>query len=130
MEHVVALVQGIYFLVTGIWPILSMSTFLKITGPKPDLWLVKTIGLLLAVIGAVLIISQVSTEINASITILGIGSALSLAIIEFVYVAKRVISSIYLSCRCDPRIALHYMVDSSHATKLVKSEHDHPYAYR
>ncbi len=97
MEHIVALVQGIYFLVTGIWPILSMSTFLKITGPKTDLWLVKTIGLLLAVIGAALIVSQLGAETNTSIIILGIGNALSLAIVEFVYVAKRIISSIYLA---------------------------------
>lgn len=97
MEYLVALVQGIYFFITGIWPILSMSTFLKITGPKTDLWLVKTVGLILAVIGAVLIYAQVNGEINTSIFILAIGSALALAIVEFVYVAKRVISPIYLA---------------------------------
>jgi hypothetical protein len=36
MEFLVALVQGTYFFVTGIWPILSMNTFLKVTGPKTD----------------------------------------------------------------------------------------------
>ena len=58
MDNKVALVQGIYFFITGIWPILSMSTFLKITVPKTDLWLVKTVGLVLATIGAVLIYAQ------------------------------------------------------------------------
>lgn len=96
MEYLIALVQGIYFFVFGIWPILSMSTFLKITGPKTDLWLVRTVGLILTVIGAVLIVAQVNAEVNTSIIVLAIGSALSLAIIEFVYVAKRVISPIYL----------------------------------
>jgi hypothetical protein len=96
MEFPVALVQGIYFLITGIWPLLSMSTFLRVTGPKTDLWLVKTVGIILAVIGIVLIFAQVNAEINTSSMILGIGSALSLAMIEFVYVAKRVISPIYL----------------------------------
>ena len=96
MDDLVALVQGIYFFVFGIWPILSMSTFLKVTGPKTDLWLVKTVGLILAVIGAVLIVAQVNAEINTSIVLLAIGSALSLALVEFVYVAKRVISPIYL----------------------------------
>ena len=97
MEHLVALVQGIYFFVTGIWPILSMNTFLKITGPKTDLWLVKTVGLLLAVIGAVLVVAQINAEINTSIIALAIGSALILTMVEFVYVAKRVISPIYLA---------------------------------
>lgn len=41
-------------------------------------------------------LAWVNAEINTSIIILAIGSALSLALIEFVYVAKRVISSIYL----------------------------------
>jgi hypothetical protein len=96
MEHPVALVQGIYFFVSGIWPILSMRTFLAVTGPKTDLWLVKTVGIILAVIGVVLIFSQVNAQINLSIIILAIGSALSLAIVEFIYVAKQVISPIYL----------------------------------
>ncbi len=97
MEHVVALVQGIYFLVTGVWPILSMNTFLKITGPKTDLWLVKTVGLLLAVFGGTLIVAQVNGEIDTSLVVLAMGSALSLAVIEFIYVSKRVISPIYLA---------------------------------
>lgn len=96
MEHLIALVQGIYFFVFGIWPIFSMSTFLKITGPKIDLWLVKTVGLILTVIGAVLIVAQANGEVNTSIIVLAIGSAFSLTAIEFVYVAKRVISPIYL----------------------------------
>ena len=73
-----------------------MNTFLKVTGPKTDLWLVKTVGLILAVIGAVLIVAQVTGEIGTAMIVLGIGSALSLAIVEFIYVAKRVISPIYL----------------------------------
>ena len=97
MDGLVALVQGMYFFITGVWPIISMSTFLKITGPKTDLWLVKTVGLILAVIGIVLIVAWVNAEINASIAILAIGSALSLALVDVTYVAKRVISPIYLA---------------------------------
>ena len=96
MDGIVAIVQGVYFLVAGLWPILSMNTFLKVTGPKTDLWLVKTVGIILAVIGAVLVFAQVNAEVNSSIVVLAIGSALSLAIVEFVYVAKRVISPVYL----------------------------------
>lgn len=96
MEYLVAMVQGIYFFVTGIWPLLSMKTFLKVTGPKTELWLVKTVGMILAVIGAVLVLAQINAEVNTSIIVLAIGSAISLAIVEFIYVAKRVISPIYL----------------------------------
>ena len=97
MASTVALVQGIYFFVTGIWPIISMTTFLKITGPKTDLWLVKTVGLILATIGVVLIYAQLTDSINPPVILLAMGSALSLTLVEFMYVIKRVISPIYLA---------------------------------
>jgi hypothetical protein len=96
LNELVALVQGIYFFVTGMWPILHMASFLKVTGPKTDLWLVKTVGIILALIGIVLVIAQRNGDVNTSLIILAIGSALGLALVEFVYVAKRVISPIYL----------------------------------
>ncbi len=96
MQHTVALIQGIYFFVTAIWPLLSMRTFVAITGPKTDLWLVKTVGLILAVIGAVLVYAELTASINPPVTALAIGAAASLAIVEIVYVVKRVISPIYL----------------------------------
>lgn len=97
MEHLIGLVQGIYFLVFGIWPIIHMNSFLRITGPKIDLWLVKTVGMLLVVIGAVLVFAYYQAEINSAIVFLAIGSALSLAVVELIYVAKRVIFPIYLA---------------------------------
>jgi hypothetical protein len=96
LNPVVALVQGIYYLVTGIWPLFSMRTFLAVTGPKTDLWLVKTVGLILAVIGAVLIYAQRTAAVNLAIVLLAIGAAASLALVEIVYVLKKVISPIYL----------------------------------
>jgi len=55
LDYMVALVQGIYFFVTGVWPLISTNTFQMVTGPKTDLWLAKTVGIILATIGAVLI---------------------------------------------------------------------------
>lgn len=97
MDNLVALVQGIYFLITGIWPILSMRTFLLITGPKTDLWLVKTVGLILATIGAVLVYAQMTASVNPPVVLLAVGAALSLTLVEITYVSKRVISPIYLA---------------------------------
>jgi hypothetical protein len=96
MQYTVALVQGLYFLITGIWPLVSMRTFLAVTGPKTDLWLVKTVGLILTVIGAVLTYAQLTAAINPPVIALAIGAAASLILVEIVYVVKRVISPIYL----------------------------------
>ncbi len=73
-----------------------MRTFLAVTGPKTDLWLVKTVGLVLAVIGAVLIYAQQTATVNPPVVLLAIGPAASLALVEIVYVIKKVISPIYL----------------------------------
>ena len=96
MESTIAFVQGMYFLVTGLWPILHMKSFLMITGPKTDLWLVKTMGVILAVIGGVLLLAQATGAINPPVIALAIGAGLGLAIVEMIYVSKRVISPVYL----------------------------------
>jgi energy-converting hydrogenase Eha subunit E len=96
MHPTVALVQGIYFLVTGVWPLFSMRTFLAITGPKTDLWLVKTVGLILAVIGTVLIYAQRTGAVNPPIVFLATGAAASLVLVDVIYVIKKVISPVYL----------------------------------
>lgn len=47
--------QGAYYLVTGLWPIVHFASFEALTGPKRDRWLVRTVGLLAAVIGLTLL---------------------------------------------------------------------------
>jgi hypothetical protein len=51
----VALTQGAYYLVSGAWSVVHIDSFQKVTGRKTDLWLVKSVGLLLGAIGAGLI---------------------------------------------------------------------------
>jgi hypothetical protein len=91
------LVQGLYFLLTGVWPLVSMRTFLMVTGPKTDLWLVKTVGVLVAVIGAALLAAGYRGQPVPEVGLLAVGSALGLAAIDVVYVARRVIPPVYLA---------------------------------
>ena len=46
MIRVILFAQGLYYLITGVWPFLSMASFQAITGPKVDGWLVKMVGAL------------------------------------------------------------------------------------
>jgi hypothetical protein len=92
----VTLVQGGYFLVTGIWPWVSMRTFEMVTGPKTDDWLVKTVGVLIAVIGGVLTRAGLRRQVSPAVRALAVGSAASLAGVDVLYVARRRISPIYL----------------------------------
>ena len=92
----VALVQGVFYLAAGLWPLVDLDTFLAVTGPKTDLWLVKTVGALITVIGGVLLTAGWRRRVTRDVLLLGIGSALSLATIDVVYVSAGWISKIYL----------------------------------
>ena len=94
--HNPALLQGIFYLAAGTWPLVDMGSFLDVTGPKTDLWLVSTVGLLLAVVGIVLFCAGIRKKRNLEVFLLGLGSAASLASIEISHVYLKVISPIYL----------------------------------
>jgi hypothetical protein len=92
----VLLAQGAYYLVGGIWPVVHLRSFEAVTGPKHDGWLVRTVGGLIAVIGASLI-AGARGQPSRALQILGIGSAAVLGGIDVVYVARGRISAIYLA---------------------------------
>ncbi|HSO19346.1 MAG TPA: hypothetical protein VLT88_07815 [Desulfosarcina sp.] len=93
----VAAVQGGYFLISGCWPLVSLSSFLAVTGPKTDVWLVHTVGLLLMVIGLVLVSASLRRRADPLSALLGGGTAAVLIGIEAVYVFRGVIGPIYLA---------------------------------
>ena len=91
-----ARLQAIFYVVTGIWPFVSMRTFEAVTGPKVDRWLVKTVGALVAVIGSALALASRRRQFAPEVVLVAAGSAAALATIDTVYVAKRRISPVYL----------------------------------
>jgi hypothetical protein len=94
--HVVAAAQSAYYLVTGLWPLIHIRSFVAVTGPKTDLWLVKTAGVLISVIGAVLGMGAARRSAEREMAVLGIGSAAGLTGIDVIYVARRRIPPVYL----------------------------------
>lgn len=83
-----AAVQGAYYVLTGPTPFLSRRRFEAVTGPKTDWWLVNTVAGLITVAGAAL------WETDSRV--LGAGSAAVLGAVDVYYVARRVISPVYL----------------------------------
>jgi hypothetical protein len=92
-----ALVQGIFYVATGLWPLADIVSFQIVTGPKTDLWLVRTVGVLVTVIGAALLSAWHSRRITPEVTLLAVGSALGLASIDLIYALSGTISSVYLA---------------------------------
>jgi len=89
--------QGIYFMVTGIWPVLHMPSFEAVTGPKLDDWLVKMVGLLAFVIGATIFSAAKRDSITRDLLFLAVGSALAFMAIDVWYALTGRISLIYLA---------------------------------
>jgi hypothetical protein len=88
------LVQGAFFVTTGLWPILHMRSFEAVTGPKTDKWLVKTLGGLIAAVGGAVVVG--GSERARMLPMLGAGAAVALGAADVVYVAKKRISPVYL----------------------------------
>jgi len=91
------LAQGCYFLLTGIWPLLHMRSFLAVTGPKADLWLVKTVAALIIAISLALLLAVARNNLTVEVRAIAIASALALLAVDVVYVMKKVLSPIYLA---------------------------------
>ena len=84
-----------YYIVGGLWPIVHLRSFMAVTGPKREGWLVQTFGLFLAAFGAGLLPARPS-ERPAQVRLAVLGAA-SLAAADAYFVARRRISPIYLA---------------------------------
>ena len=91
-----ARVQAIFYIVTGVWPLVSIRSFEAITGPKADRWLVKTVGVLVGINGLALALAARRRRFPPELVLVAAGNAAALAAIDAVYVAKRRISPVYL----------------------------------
>lgn len=93
----VLLAQGAYYLATGVWPLVSLWTFEAVTGPKTDHWLVRTVGVLAAVIGVGLLVGVRRRRPGLETLTLGLASALGFAGVDVVYVLTGTIGPLYLA---------------------------------
>lgn len=93
----VAVSQGAYWLLTGIWPLIHMDSFEAITGRKKDKWLVKTVGLLISCVGGFLLWKGACRRTDEADAVLGASAAASLTAVDVWYTADGKISPIYLA---------------------------------
>ena len=91
-----SLIQGLYYVASGLWPLVSMDTFVAVSGPKTDLWLVRTVALLIICIGAAVLLAAKANRVTAPIVFLALSAASSLAWTDTYYSLRGVIWPIYL----------------------------------
>jgi hypothetical protein len=102
--NVLLWVQGVYYFVTGVWPLVSIRTFIAITGEKTDNWtgadidhwLVKTAGVLITAISAALLVGAYRRTQSIELAVLAMGAAAGLTAIDVFYTWRGVILPVYL----------------------------------
>ncbi|AZB35831.1 hypothetical protein [Chryseobacterium bernardetii] len=87
--------QLFYYLLTAVWPFVHLESFFAVTGPKTDIWLVKTVSLLLFPY-TFLILYIMHVRYSPLITVTIILGCLGLAGIDLYYYLKGVIRWVYL----------------------------------
>jgi hypothetical protein len=97
--------QGSYYLLTGVWPIVSMQSFQAVTGPKTDHlitgresdhWLVLTVAGLIVSIAIGILAAAWRRKPSLEIAVIAIATAVWLLGIDVVFVLRGAILPVYL----------------------------------
>ena len=105
LPHVLLWVQGAYYLLTGVWPLVSIRTFVWVTGQKTDHlksgleidhWLVMTAGVLITAIGLGIVVAAIRRTPSAEIVTVAVCAAIGLTAIDVIYTSRGMIGPMYL----------------------------------
>lgn len=96
MRRTLARIQGTYYALTALWALVDLDSFQAVTGPKTDLWLVRTVALLLLCIALALFALSRRAPVPPEVRLLGLAAAAALCLVDVVYALSGVISRIYL----------------------------------
>ena len=88
------LVQGMYVLLTAVWALVDIQSFMFITGPKTDVWLVRTVAVLLLCISLFFLLSSKKSE-EPRVTLTALVFSFGLAYIDFYYTLNNTIRWVY-----------------------------------
>lgn len=92
----VAVAQGAFNVVGGLWPLVHLRSFEWVFGPKNDVWLQRTTGGLLVSAGLTQLGAATDARGPAHARRIGLGTALTLLAVDLVYVPKGRIRPTYL----------------------------------
>ena len=120
MRRKVSLLQGVYYIATGAWPIFHIKSFMDVSGYKIDIWLVKMVGLLTVAIATTILLNyKKEKRITTQLDIL---SALAYMIIDVYYSLAGVISKIYLVDAAIEVVIITLLLLSINAERQVKDQ--------
>lgn len=83
--RITLLAMGLYYIVTGLWPLVHVDSFVYVVGPKPDRFQLDVTASLIVVIGVILLLGGVQRRPQSGIVLLGILAASALAVMALAY---------------------------------------------
>jgi hypothetical protein len=89
------LAQGLYYLLLGLWPLVSLSTYQHLTGHSGDLALAEVVGVLMLVIGSTLCLAAFRKQGPPEVLFLAFGSAGGMLLLDIHFVSRG-LSAVYL----------------------------------
>ncbi len=92
----IARAQGIFNILGGAWPLVSLRSFEFIYGKKRDVFLQKTVGALLLSIGVVEVLADDTSPVLATVRRLGLSTAATLLAIDLVYIPRGEMRKTYI----------------------------------
>jgi hypothetical protein len=90
-------IEGLYSLVTAVWPIVHIDSFMEVTGPKTDVWLVKTVSVLILAIAVFLLLQLRYASPVIPVAVLALIMSAGLIVIDFYYPSINRISDVYMA---------------------------------
>lgn len=117
-------IQGSYLLITSLWSLIDIQSFMEITGPKTDLWLVKSFSLILICVAVSCLYSGFSKHFSPAVHLMAFSTAMVLFTIDVYYPLKGVIRKVYLA---DGYVHLIFLILwIIHFFRMRTSENTHP----
>jgi hypothetical protein len=93
--RIILWIQTVYYFITAVWALVDIQSFMQITGPKTDIWLVKTVSVLLLAISLCFFVNLFIKTNPWPVIILAVSCCICLAFIDFYYAGKQTISAVY-----------------------------------
>lgn len=91
------MLQGGYLGITALWPLVDLNSFMMVTGYKADVWLVKTVSVLLLALTVIVFNVAFSAQpVPLSDSSAIIAGTTGLALVAFIYYFNGTIRWVYL----------------------------------
>jgi hypothetical protein len=94
--RILVIIQGSYYMITALWPLIHIESYMWLVGPITDVWLAKTVATMVIAISITMFFHLSLKTDHRPLILLGISSSLAFAYTDTYYTVEGTLSSMYL----------------------------------